>query len=152
MTRHRIVQEHSVDAPRQKVFQALTNAAELDRWWTTKAESQRRQNGRFRYEWIFANDPQRNHLQEGTYSSFSEGERVAYPWKVGSMPTQVEFALEERDGRTVLRLVHDGWADGTDEARGHHEEGWSFFLGNLKSVLEEGVDRRAEVMGMEVCQ
>jgi uncharacterized protein YndB with AHSA1/START domain len=150
MTNTSIVQELPLDAPRHKVFRAITNAAELDRWWTTRAESQPRQNGRFRYEWTFAKQPERNHLQEGTYSAYSEPERVAYPWKVGPAPTKVEFTLEEKDGRTLLRLSHEGWGDGMDEAKGHHEQGWSFFLGNLRSVLEEGVDRRAEVLGMEV--
>lgn len=152
MAATRIEQELSIDAPRGKVFDALTDAAELERWWTTTAQSQPREGGSFRYEWLFAEAPERNHLQEGSYTAFSDGVRVAYPWKVGPMPTQVEFVLDEKDGRTVLRLVHEGWTDDMREAREHHDQGWRFFLGNLKSVLEEGVDRRAEVMGIQVRQ
>lgn len=150
MTGTRIEQELSIDAPRGKVFEALTNAAELERWWTTRAESQPREGGSFRYEWLFPAAPERNHLQEGTYTAFSDGVRVAYPWQVGPSTTQVEFVVEGTDARSVLRLVHGGWSDGMQEARGHHDQGWRFFLGNLKSVLEEGVDRRAEVMGIQV--
>jgi hypothetical protein len=39
-----------------------------------------------------------------------------------------------------------------DEAIERHAQGWGFFLGNLKSFLEEGVDRRAEAMGMSVAE
>jgi hypothetical protein len=30
-----------------------------------------------------------------------------------------------------------------------HEEGWGFFLGNLKSYLERGEDQRAAALGMK---
>ena len=150
MTSTGIVQEIVVEAPRQRVFDALTKPSDLERWWTTRAESEPRPGGRFRYEWTFEGAPERDHTQEGAYSTFVQGERVGYPWKVGSSPTQVEFTLEEREGRSSLRLAHDGWAERMDEARGHHEQGWNFFLHNLKTVLEDGVDRRAEALGMRV--
>jgi hypothetical protein len=50
-----------------------------------------------------------------------------------------------------VRLVHGGWRDGTewDESRRMHDEGWAFFLGNLKAYLEHGEDGRPAALGMQ---
>ncbi len=58
--------------------------------------------------------------------------------------TVVTITLTPEAGGTRLRLVHSGWPGG-EAGRKHrdsHPGGWSFFIGNLASVLEEGPDLR----------
>jgi uncharacterized protein YndB with AHSA1/START domain len=135
--------EHAltVDAPRDRVFRALTDADELKRWWITDGISEPRTGGRFRYEWKMA-DPSNDHVQEGTYDEVVAGERVAYPWSGGE--SQVTITLSDSAGATRVSLVHAGIT--ADYER--YEQGWQGFLANLKSVLEGGADNRA-AMGVQ---
>jgi uncharacterized protein YndB with AHSA1/START domain len=138
--------EHAVtvDAPRDRVFRALTDAGELKRWWITDGISEPRPGGRFRYEWAMA-DSSKDHVQEGTYDEVVEGERVSFPWAGPDGDSHVTFTLSESDGGTQVSLVHAGVADDMLET---YEQGWQGFLANLKSVLESGQDNRA-AMGVQ---
>jgi uncharacterized protein YndB with AHSA1/START domain len=140
-----IQQTVTVDAPRDEVFRALTDAGALKRWWISDGTSDPRTSGRFHYEWHMA-DASRNHVQEGAYEEVAEGERVAYPWAAGpGADTRVELALAERGGATEVSLTHSGFPADPAMADLHdnHEQGWAGFLANLKSVLEGGPDNRA---------
>jgi uncharacterized protein YndB with AHSA1/START domain len=139
--------EHAltVEAPRDRVFRALTDADELKRWWITDGVSEPRPGGRFRYEWKMA-DPADDHVQEGTYDEVAEGERVAFPWHSPAGDSRVTLALTDGDGGTRVSLVHAGIA--ADDQFERYEQGWQGFLANLKSVLEDGADRRA-AMGVQ---
>jgi hypothetical protein len=79
------------------------------------------------------------------------GERVRYPWKTGLGPTEVDFRVEPAGDGARVRLVHSGWGEGGDwdASVQMHEEGWGFFLDNLKGYLERGEDSRAAAMGMK---
>jgi uncharacterized protein YndB with AHSA1/START domain len=141
--------EHAVtvDAPRDQVFRALTDAGELKRWWITDGISEPRTGGRFRYEWKAA-DPANDHVQEGTYDEVVDGERVSYPWSLGPAgDSRVSFSVSERDAATEVTLRHSGFPDDPAHAAIHerHDQGWHKFLTNLKSVLEGGADNRAEM-------
>jgi uncharacterized protein YndB with AHSA1/START domain len=136
--------EHAltVDRPRDEVFHALTDVDELKRWWITDGVSDPRPGGQYRYEWKMA-DPANDHVQEGTYDEVVDGERVAYPWSSPAGDSRVTVTLAERDGATEVSLVHEGIAEADQFER--YEQGWTGFLANLKSVLEEGADNRSAV-------
>src|SRR5918992_2980143 len=140
-----------IAAPPETVFRALTDADELSRWWTSSADSDPRKGGAFEYRFEFPDQPDRDHTYSGAYDEFVANERVAYPWHYSAGVTKVDVALRPAGDGTELRLVHSGWpesTEGTDAAR-MHEEGWGFFLENLKTWLERGEDRRADAMGMK---
>ena len=128
----------TIAAQPERVFRALTDAGELPRWWTTRADSDARTGGAFSYVFEFE-DPARNHTYVGAYDAVVPNERVRYPW--GDSGTTVEFTLRAAGDGTELTLTHQGFTD--EEARASHEQGWSFFLGNLQSWLERGEDSRA---------
>ena len=142
--------ERNVDASPDAVFHALTDADELARWWVTSAESDARTGGSYSYRFEFE-DESRNHTYTGEYIDVTPGARVAYPWTTGLGPTEVDFRIEPAGGGTRVRLVHSGWGESGDwdESVQMHEEGWSFFLDNLKAYLERGEDTRAAAMGMK---
>lgn len=126
-----------------RVFRALTDAGELARWWTSSGESEARTGGAFSYRFEFA-DPSRDHAYEGDYHAVVANEQVSYPWQTSLGETTVDVRLRPSGDGTELRLTHSGWGSGAeaDEAVAMHEQGWSFFLDNLKSHLEGGADLR----------
>jgi uncharacterized protein YndB with AHSA1/START domain len=135
----------------ETVFRALTDADELSRWWTSGADSDARKGGAFEYRFEFPDQPERDHTYSGTYDVLETNARVAYPWSYGAGTTKVDVTLGPSGDGTQLRLVHTGWPEGAEGAESVriHEEGWRFFLENLKTWLERGEDRRAEMMGMK---
>ena len=144
-----IEQTVTVDVPREKVFQALTESEMLDRWWTTRSESEAKTGGRFHYVWEFE-DEARNGQQEGRYAEVSVPERVRYPWDTGEGETEVTFELTSSNGGTEVRLRHTGWDGKSDEVREMIAQAWGAFLSNFESVLGGGPDRRPEMLGQKV--
>jgi uncharacterized protein YndB with AHSA1/START domain len=139
----------TIDASPSIVFRALTDAGELVRWWPSSAESNARTGGGFSYRFEF-DDASRNHTYAGTYHDVIPNERISYPWQGGLGETRVDVSLRPAGNGTELTLVHSGWGAGDDwdEAVRIHEQGWAFFLDNLKAYLERGEDARASQMGM----
>jgi uncharacterized protein YndB with AHSA1/START domain len=133
----------SIAAAPDQVFRALTDAGELARWWTSSGESDARTGGAFSYRFEFE-DPSRDHTYEGDYHDVTSGERVTYPWQTSLGETTVDVRLRPSGEGTELTLTHTGWGSGAaaDEAVAMHEQGWCFFLDNLKSYLEGGPDLR----------
>jgi uncharacterized protein YndB with AHSA1/START domain len=142
--------ETTVDASPDTVFQALTEAGELARWFPSSAESDPRTGGSFSYRFEF-DDASRNHTYTGAYHEVVPNERVSYPWQGALGQTRVDVSLLPAGDGTELTLVHSGWGTGEewDAAVQLHEQGWGFFLDNLKSYLERGEDARASQMGMK---
>jgi uncharacterized protein YndB with AHSA1/START domain len=133
----------TIAATPDQVFRALTDRDELARWWTTGGESDARTGGGFSYRFEFE-DPSRNHTYEGDYHDVTAPERVSYPWHTSLAETTVDVQLRPSGDGTDLTLTHTGWGSGAEavEAVAMHEQGWSFFLDNLKSYLEGGPDLR----------
>jgi uncharacterized protein YndB with AHSA1/START domain len=141
----------TIAAPPEAVFRALTDADELTKWFATSADSDPRTGGAFDYRFEFAEDESRNHSYGGVYGEVVANERVSYPWRSRLGDTRVDVTLRPSGESTELRLVHSGWGESSEwrESLRMHEEGWRFFLDNLKSWLESGEDRRASAMGMK---
>jgi len=123
-----------VDATAERVWQGLTDAGELVRWFPLDAKVEPGPGGSFYLSWLneFAAtmeiqvwDPPR-HLRTA-WTFHEEG------------PTQVtDYYIEAKGGRTVVRAVTsgfpldeswDGWVEGTNR-------GWAFELRSLKHYLE----------------
>lgn len=133
----------TIEAPPSTVFRALTDSGELARWWTSAGESDPRTGGWFSYRFEFE-DPSRNHTYEGNYEDVTANERVSYPWQAAVGETTVDVRIRPQGDGTVLTLTHSGWGNdaAAAEAVELHEQGWSFFLDNLKSHLEGVGDLR----------
>ena len=148
-----------IRAPAAAVFQALTDAAELEQWFPTSAASDPTPGGAYRFEFEYAESPERSHVREGVFVDLHPPKRVGYSWRAplpGAPPeseapeTHVRFTLSEKAGITELVLTHSGFGYGPEWDRSfeRHAEDWGFFVVNLRSVLERGVDRRAQELGL----
>lgn len=135
-----------IDATPERVWKALTDAADLVRWFPLEATVEPGEGGSVFMSWknefaatskILAWEPQR---------------RLAIVWGWGeekeSQPQVTEYRIEAADGgrKTVLRVVTSGFP--TDPAWDDFVEGtnrgWVFELQSLKQYLEhhDGEDRR----------
>ena len=134
----------TIAARPEQVFTALTDAEELVRWFPTSADSEPRSGGAFEYRFEFE-DAANDHTYGGTYEDVTPNERVRFPWQGGISPTTVEYALSPSGDGTDVTLRHSGWGEGAEweQSRAMHEQGWSFFLENLKGHVETGTDARA---------
>lgn len=59
--------------------------------------------------------------------------------------TIVSVLLKAHEDETIVQLVHEGFVQGTEhklDLQLNWCSNWTFYLANLKSVLEEGVDLR----------
>ena len=153
---HNIEHTVTVQAPPEAVFKALTDAAELVKWFPTTAESDPRPGVRFKYTWEFLDEPEKNHSMEGEYSEFIPNHKVSYPWHVstGDEHTFVEFTTEGTSAETKVTLVHSGWGSGQelDTVFKAYDDGWRFFMSNLKSWLERNEDERSAKSGQKTRQ
>lgn len=129
--------EVEVEAPADAVWRALTHPEEISRWFAPTASGQPGPGGHITVAWgatewtseIVTWDPGR-HLS--LRDMVPEGGEAPEPG------TAVDYFVEERGGKTVVRLVNSGFSadDDWDEFFHMLENGWAFFLWNLRHYLE----------------
>lgn len=142
-------QEHRVDidAPPDTVWQALTEADQLVRWFAPDAEVEPGVGGKVWASWgpaaegtsrITVWEPGRHLRLVQDRSLGQEGDDPARAVEVA-----VDFHLEGEGGRTVLRVVQSGFGSGDtwDAEFEATEAGWRVFLKTLKLALEEHADK-----------
>ena len=125
-----------INASPERVFRALTEPAELERWFVQKAEVDLRPGGAIRLEW--APDA----VEIGTILVVESPHRLSYSWHaLEPSPTIITFELTVENGGTRLRLTHTGIGAGEDWDRYYTsvKSGWSAHLGDLAAWLETGI-------------
>jgi uncharacterized protein YndB with AHSA1/START domain len=146
-----------IDASRDDVWRALTEADELVRWFSTAAHVKPGKGGAMLWSWGQGEDwesridgwePGRllRLVQEDARPYDAEGRQLpvgeAEPARIA-----MEFTLETQQGKTRLRLVHSGFGHGAawDAELDGISEGWQAELRSLKHYLQRhrGRDRNA---------
>jgi len=133
--------ERTFAAPRERVFRAWTDAAELSRWFaptdehTTKViELEIRVGGRYRVE---MHAPSGNvHTVTGIFREIDPPERLVFTWAwegkdMGETLVTLEF--QDRGGSTDLVLTHELFP--TQELRDEHNRGWDGCLTRLAKLV-----------------
>ncbi len=147
----RIVAEIFIAAPRERIFQAITDPQQAVRWWG--------QSGKYRFnefhmdvrvggKWSCAGPSENmgtNFTVHGEFLEVDPPRKLAYTWSSSWMPavTEVRWELEAQGNGTIAKLTHTGFAGNADQAKGH-SLGWSLVLGWLQAFVEKGetVDTR----------
>ena len=138
-----------IDAPVEAVWKALTDAEELTRWFCEKARVTPGEGGRMWAAWG------ENDLQSDgkIIEAWEPGKRLslvldpktqnmgpaATAAHLITVPIVLEYTLETREGKTVLRLVHSGIPD-APEWDGYFEGtrvGWPMFFIGLRHYLQK---------------
>lgn len=138
-----IVAEVTIDAPADRVFDALTDPAQRVAWWGGKGrfeakdmESDLRPGGRWEMRGIGMGG--RPFRVAGVYRTIERPRRLAFTWlpdwDENATETLVSFELSEREGGTLVRLTHSGLA--SEQSRARHQ-GWPQILGWLRTYVEK---------------
>jgi uncharacterized protein YndB with AHSA1/START domain len=139
-----IVEEITIKAPAERIFEALINPGERVKWWgsegrfqTTNVESDLRPGGK----WMMSGTGVggRPFRVTGEYRRVERPRLLEFTWLPNWQPDATEsvvrFELEEKGGITTVRLTHSGL---TATARESHK-GWPQVLGWLQTWVEARV-------------
>jgi uncharacterized protein YndB with AHSA1/START domain len=135
-----VVQEITIKAPANRVFEALTNPEQRQKWWgsegrfqTALVESDLRVGGKWRMSGTGFGRP---FTVQGEYRTIEPPHVLAFTWLPDwqQKPTEtlVRFDLTEEDGLTTVRLTHSGL---TPEGLEAHK-GWPQILEWLRGYVE----------------
>jgi uncharacterized protein YndB with AHSA1/START domain len=123
-----VTQSVDVDAPRERVWELLTDPQELPRWWPDAAELEPRVGGRV----VLTFGPGD---VSGEVTEWEPPRSLGFTWEASNMPgvrLHVAFTVEEAgDGRSRVHVVHSGFAEAPAEAREAVAGGWAHFLPRL---------------------
>jgi uncharacterized protein YndB with AHSA1/START domain len=145
LTNDEIVRDMVLRAPPTRVWDALTKAEHLARWFGTGAEVDLRPGGRISFEWEQYQDQAPGEIEE-----VDRPRRFVFRWHPfghlrdlevdPSLRTRVEFDLEEHPEGTRLRVRESGFASLPEaiaaRSRGDNTSGWDAELAELREYVE----------------
>jgi uncharacterized protein YndB with AHSA1/START domain len=137
-----IVEEITIKAPAERIFEALTNPEECMKWWgsegrfqTTHVESDLRLGGRRVMRGVGMGGKPFSVI--GVYRQIERPRLLVFTWlpdwQGDATESVVRWDLEEKDGVTTVRLTHSGL---TSEGSRASHRGWPGILAWLKSHVE----------------
>jgi len=127
----------AINKPPTAVFRAWTDERIVSKWFTVKTAIEPRKNGRIYYEWLEGDKMDAKVIAVVKNRSFTfpfgdKGERVTVKFK--------------KNGRGCICELHQYNMKTDDVSKSNMHlgcaQGWTFFLTNLKSYLEHGIDLR----------
>ena len=135
-----IVKEITIDAPAERVFEALTNPEQRKHWWgsegrfqTAHVESDLRVGGKWKMSGTGFGRP---FTVIGEYRAIERPRVLAFTWlpswQADSSETLVRFDLSEENGVTTVRVTHSGLTPEGAEAH----KGWAQILAWLRTFAE----------------
>jgi len=136
-----------------QVYQALTSARELCRWWLLGAETDAHNSGRLRMVW-----PKRPGCRgvfgerEGWFVDLEPERKVAWMWRSSArrnlVPPLCSFFILPKQRGCEVTLLHAGFSKRPAADRGYacFAQGWEDALAKLKLYLETGRTCKHEVL------
>jgi uncharacterized protein YndB with AHSA1/START domain len=122
------------------VFNYLSDAMKLILWFPDQAIMEPQLGGQYHFRWTGTEG-----VWSGVVTEFIRGNTLGFTWHPPKEPTEtnVRIKLFPQGAVTMVELSHSGFtsSDALDKAVGS----WVFYLQNLKSVIEAGVDMRGQV-------
>lgn len=124
-----------IDAPLEAVWKALTDGKELTRWFPPDARVTPGVGGSV---WMSWGPPWEGEAKIEIWKPNQHLRNVEPPPQPDSIPIVIDYYLESRGGKTVLRLVQSFGTgqDWEDEYSESISRGWPFMLTNLRHYLE----------------
>jgi uncharacterized protein YndB with AHSA1/START domain len=132
--------ERTINAPAAQVFRSFTSAMALREWLCDVASVSPRPYGRIYLAWLSG------YYVSGDYTKVEENQTISFHSRGRGEPnaTTVHVTIKADNGKSHLKLVHEGLQDSPEWAVARHEiqHGWERGLNNLVSVLETGENLR----------
>jgi uncharacterized protein YndB with AHSA1/START domain len=143
-----IVQEVTIKAPADRIFAALTNPAELLKWWaaegrfkTVQVESDLRPGGKWMMRVEGSCGPEAlSSTVRGEYREIDPPRRLTFTWirdEENAPETLVCWELDEDRGATTVRVTHSGL---TSESLRARNSGWPLIQTLLQAYIEQDAD------------
>lgn len=144
-----LVSEIDIAAPPERIFQALTTASELQRWFTNPEcpaktwEMDARLDGAYRFT-TDKGSVQINGIREfvchGHITEFDPPRVLAYTWYANwhddsTRQTLVRWELTEQGSGTHVKVTHSGLSN-LPIARKDYSDGWPGVIEMLKKFVE----------------
>jgi uncharacterized protein YndB with AHSA1/START domain len=139
-----VTAEIEIGAPPQRVFQALTDPAQVVKWWGQKGvyrctnfEADLRVGGKWRSSGTDGRG--QNFEVAGTYLEIDPPRLLVTTWVAtwtGDVQTTVRWELQPVAKGTLIRIRHSGLAAHPQLAQSYR--GWPRMLGWLQALVERG--------------
>jgi len=123
-----------INAPIEKVFDAIAKPEGLNQWWTLRSRGEAATGETYElyfaenYDWratvVEANPP---------YQFALKVTEATQDW----LDTIVSFSLSETDGQTKMSFEHTGWPEDNDHYRSS-SFCWAMYLRIMKRFVENG--------------
>ncbi len=132
-----------VRAAQPRVFQAISDPKLLTRWFMDRATLSARTGGNYAFTW------EGGPTHTGKVLQFVPGKSITLTWQWPGLErlgvTKLRIALARKAGGTVVTFTHTGFRRGAawGELYDGAIRGWTYFMMNLKSVVETGHDLRS---------
>jgi len=137
--------KRSINAPRDRVYAAWTEPAQLKEWFgpenvrTRNFTADARVGGKYR--WDLINEEGEDMTISGEYRELIPGKKIVFTWKWDddeawkNTSSVVTLELSDRDGGTELRLIHEKLP--SEESRDRHNEGWNSVVDRLEKFFSK---------------
>ena len=123
------------------VFKAITDEAELKKWWVDVPLLEKKIGGKILFRFLKENSEMlsEDFVVGGKIVDYNPNIRLSYTWKPvddHSYPdTLVTWSLEKiAQTKTKLTLLHTGLENAKDAS--HLEQGWAYFLNKLVELFK----------------
>ena len=133
-----------IAAPRERIFQALTDPAQAAQWWGRKDQyyfNRFDMDVRVGGKWSMSGtSPKMGDLAvHGEFIEVDPPSRLAYTWISSWMQalTKVLWELDAQVNGTLVKLTHSGFAGDANQVQGH-SHGWSLVFTWLQAFAEKG--------------
>ena len=134
-----------INAPRDRVYRAWTDPAQLKEWWgpdgvqTRNFTADARIGGKYR--WDLINQEGEEMSVFGEYRELVAGKKIVFTWKWDddddwkTCDSVVTIELSDRDGGTELTLRHEKLP--SEASRDRHNEGWNSVIDRLEKFFKK---------------
>ena len=136
-----IVIERIFNVPALSVWNAITRKDEMKIWYFDLADF--KQEPGFQFQFWGGPTPERQYLHLCEIIEAIPKKKLSHNWRYDGIPgnTTVTFELTEKDGKTLLRLSHQGIEtfpeDNEDLIIGNFIAGWNSIINeSLRNYLE----------------
>ncbi len=123
-----------IDAPKEKVFEAISTIEGLSNWWTTQTKGGDGLNDTIQFNFGSSIGPEMKIVDLKPFEELIwECTASQHRWKRHTFI----FSLDENEGKTQVRFSHNGWTE-QDDFYAICSFAWGRYLESLRQYCQTG--------------